>query len=45
MNRDKTNYSSPKITELEMLPEQAVLSGSVPDVDSYPSWGEEELLG
>ena len=44
MNRDKENYRSPKIVEFEMLSEQAVLSGSAPDIDSYTSWGEEELL-
>ena len=37
-------YESPQLETMEIIVEQAILSASGADVDSYPGWGLEEEL-
>lgn len=40
MNKEKLNYISPQAEVVELIVEQAILSGSTWDLD-YPGWGDE----
>lgn len=44
MKVEKNLYESPKVEAMEIIVEQAILSASGADVDSYPGWGSEEEL-
>lgn len=44
MKVENNVYESPKVEAMEIIVEQAILSASGADVDSYPGWGLEEEL-
>ena len=44
MKVEKNLYESPKLETMEIIVEQAILTASGADVDSYPGWGSEEEL-
>ena len=44
MKVEKNVYESPQMETMEIIVEQAILTGSGADVSPYPGWGGEEDL-
>ncbi len=44
MKKEPRTYETPRVEAVELIVEQAVLSGSGADVSPYPGWGDEEDL-